>query len=270
MTTRFRSTFHDDSIRGSTGAFVAASVAACLATLALAGPPLETDDPETLDKGKFELNTAYTMQRTARDAAGVRTSDQETPLFDLAFGFAEGIQLKFEMPLRVLAETGAPTQVGIGDASFGSKLRLLREDEAPFALSIYPAVGIPFGNASDGLGTGSTSVTLPVEIGRHFLDDALFIYGDLGFGEEFADNEADGWFMGIAAEFTVVDGVTLCGELRREIGVGLSTDDSFYNAGVKLRITDSASFIGAAGQSFNPTVESGAQLRVYAGMQWTF
>jgi len=245
------------------------AIAAC-ASLAHAGPPLETDDPETLDKGKFELNTAYTMQRTARDAAGVRTSDQEAPLFDLAFGFEEGIQLKFEMPLRVLAETGAPTQVGVGDASFGSKIRFLKEDEAPFALSIYPAIGIPFGDASDGLGTGSTSVTLPVEIGRHFFDDALFIYADAGYGEEFADNETDGWFMGIAAEFTVVDGVTLCGELRREIGVGLSGDDSFYNAGVKLRVTDSASFIGAAGRSFHPTADSGADLRVYAGVQWTF
>ncbi len=51
---------------------------------------------------------------------------------------------------------------------------------------------------------------LPVQIGRRFFDDKLFVYGDGGYEEQFAEGEADLWFAGIAGEYELREGLVLC------------------------------------------------------------
>lgn len=257
-------------IRTSHAIVIAALVA--VSPTALAGPPLITDDPDTLPKGRFELNTAYTFNLSARsDTGGGRTWEQEAPLFDLNYGLAEGVQLKFELPLVVL-DPGEheSARAGPGDLSLGAKLRLVSEKDFLLSISSYPALGVPLGSRSRGLGTGSPSLTLPIEVGRHFLDDKLFVYADGGYEEQFAKGEADRWFAGLAAEYEVREGLVLCAEVRHDFGIRGSPDDSLFNLGFKWTITESATLIGAAGRSFNPSPESGADLRVYLGTQWSF
>jgi hypothetical protein len=248
------------------------SLLALACQCAVAGPPLITDDPDTLPKGQFELNTAYTLNLSARsDSGGGRTWEHEAPLFDLNYGFAEGVQLKFEVPLTVLdpgEHKGA--RAGPGDLSLGSKLRFLSEKDAPFSISMYPAVGVPTGSRSRGLGTSSASLTLPAEIGRHFFSDTLFVYADGGYEEQFATGEADRWFSGVAAEYEVREGLVLCAELRHEFGVRSSRDDSLFNIGFKKDLFKGATLIAAAGRSFNPSPDSGSSLLVYLGIQWSF
>lgn len=237
-----------------------------------AGPPLITDDPDTLPKGRFELNTAYTLNLSARSSTGGgRTWEQEAPLFDLNYGLAEGVQLKFELPLVVLDPGDHESaRAGLGDLSLGTKLRFVTEKEAPLSISIYPALGVPLGSRSRGLGTGSPSLTLPVQVGRHFLDEKLFVYADGGYEKQFAEGEADRWFTGIAAEYEIREGLVLCGELRHDFGVRGSPDDSLFNVGFKWTLSESATLIGSAGRSFNPSPESGSALLMYLGVQWSF
>jgi hypothetical protein len=245
---------------------------AVIAAPAMAGPPLITDDPDTLPKGHFELNTAYTLNLSERGDGGVgRTWDQEAPLFDLAYCLAEGIQIKCEVPLAVLDPAGdQPVRAGLGDLSLGTKLRFVDQKDAPLSLSIFPAVGVPLGSPSQGLGTGSPSLVLPVQIGRRFFDDKLFVYADGGYEEQFAEGEADLWFGGIAAEYELIEGLVLCAELRQEFGVRGAPDDSLFNLGIKWDLTEYAALIGSAGRSFNPSPDSGSALLVYLGIQWSF
>ena len=245
---------------------------AVAASGALAGPPLITDDPETLLKGRFELNTAYTLHLSDRsDAGGGRTWEQEAPLFDLNYGLADGVQVKFEAPLVVLDPADhRSARAGVGDLSLGTKLRFATEKEAPISISIYPALGVPTGSRSRGLGTGSPSLTLPVQVGRHFLEDKLFVYADGGYEEQFAEGEADRWFTGIAAEYEVREGLVLCGEHRHDFGVRGSDDDSLFNLGFKYSLCECAAIIASAGRSYNPSPESGSTLLVYFGVQWSF
>lgn len=252
----------------------AAVIATTLAVspTAFAGPPLVTDDPDTLPKGRFELNTAYTLNLSARSASGGgRTWEQEAPLFDLNYGLLEGVQVKFELPLVVLDPSDHESaRAGLGDLSLGTKLRLVSEKDFPLSISTYPALGVPLGSRSRGLGTGSPSLTLPIEVGRHFLDDKLFVYADGGYEEQFAEGEADRWFAGLAAEYEIREGLVLCGEVRHDFGVRGSPDDSLFNLGFKWTLTESATLIGSAGRSFDPSADSGAALRVYFGVQWSF
>ncbi len=239
---------------------------------ALAGPPLITDDPDTLPTGRFELNTAYTLRLSARDAeTGGRTWEHAAPLFDLNYGLSEGVQIKFEAPLAVLDPSGREgARAGLGDLSVASKLRLVNEQEFPLSISSYPAVGVPLGSRRRGLGAGSPSLTLPVEAGRHLLADTLFVYAEVGYERRFAREENDRWFTGLAAEYEVAEGLVLCGEVRRDFGLRGSPDDSLFNLGFKWTLSASATLIGSAGRSFDPSPDAGAALRVYLGVQWSF
>jgi hypothetical protein len=248
-------------------------LAALLAAAAPAGPPLVTDDPETLEKGTFELNTTYRLTLSARNPGGAAGREWAHDLlnFDLAFGFLDGVQVKFEAPLEMLDPAGGMSaRGGLGDASIGSKIRIVDEKDFPVAVSIYPAVGIPLGNRHQGLGNGSLSLTLPVLIGRHFLNDKLWVYADGGYVEDFARDGADEWYAGLAAEWEAAEGVTLVGEVHRDFGVRGSADDALCNVGVKWKLTGHAAFIGALGRSFNPTANSGADLLLNIGVQWSF
>lgn len=256
--------------RGRQAALITAMLAASPA--ALAGVPLITDDPDTLPRGRFELNTSYTLGLSARRAnGGGRTWEQEAPLFDLNYGLSEGVQVKFELPLIVLDPSDHQiARAGVGDLSLGAKLRLVSEKDFPFSISTYPALGVPLGRRSRGLGTGSPSLTLPIEVGRHFLDERLFVYADGGYEEQFARGEGDRWFTGLAAEYEVRKGLVLCGEVRHDFGARGSPSDALFNLGLKCTLTESATLIGSAGRSFNPSPDTGAALRVYLGVQWSF
>lgn len=263
---------HKSRRRPPRGWMLAAGALISATQAVLAGPPLITDDPETLPKGRFELNTAYTLNLSDRSAAsGGRAWEQEAPIFDLNYGLLEGVQLKFEVPFAVSDPAdGSDARAGIGDLSLGVKLRLVGEADAPLSVSIYPAVGLPLGSSSRGLGAGRPSLTLPVQIGRHFLDDRLFLYADFGYQDRLGSGESDQWFAGLAAEYLVSDGVVLCGELRHEFGVRELPEDSLFNVGFKWTLTESAAVIGSAGRSFDPRPDAGSALLVYFGIQWSF
>jgi len=230
---------------------------------ALAGPPLQTDDPDTPEKGLFEPITSYTLSLSRGDGAAGRTRDQEAPLFDLNYGLAEGVQVKFEAPLAVLDPADG--------ASAREDRRCVDRDEAAVrargrvvAVGVGdPAVGVPLGSRGRGLGTGSPSLTLPVQAGRRFFGDQPFVCADGGYREQLATGEDDVWFMGIAAEWQVAEGSTLSGETRYQIGVRGAPDSSLLNVGVKWRLREYASFIGSAGKSFSPRADSGSELLLY-------
>jgi hypothetical protein len=98
------------------------------------GPPMITDDTETVPTGHFEINTAFTMERT---------SDGRlfgTPLVDFNYGLSEHLQLKIEVPWLVLHANGQPSVSGLGNTNIGVRWRFRDEDENHrVALSIYPA-----------------------------------------------------------------------------------------------------------------------------------
>jgi hypothetical protein len=260
-----------DTSRRHVKAALAPLVLLGMAWPVFAGPPLITDDPDTPGKGRWEINVAYTLDLSARDDVGERTWEHAAPELDLNYGLFDNDQIKLEVPLLVLDLSGDEgARAGVGDAVLGYKFRFLDEDEAPLSISVYPQVGLPTGDSGRGLGAGGASLELPVQIGRRFLDDRLFLYADAGYEEQFANGEEDLWFVGFAAEYEVAEGLTLCGELRHEFGVRDAADDTLFNAGFKWRLGETASLLGAVGRSFDPGPGSGSSLLAYFGVQFSF
>jgi hypothetical protein len=250
---------------------LAAFAATALTLPALAGPPLITDDPDPVEKGHWEINLPYTLDVSAKDASGKRSFTHQAPLFDINYGITDYAHLKLEGPFEIVDNPGEGPRAGPGDTSLGSKIRFINQEKgAPLSLSIFPAIGIPTGDSGRGLGEGSPVLVLPVEIGRKFFGDKLFVYADVGYEAHFANDEADIWRGGIACEAQVVDGLTFCAEVRFEYRDQGTPDDALWQLGFKYALSEHVGLMAAAGRSFNPDIDAGSDLLVYIGVQLSF
>src|SRR5436190_14379552 len=93
--------------------WVVAVFAACPRVYAQGGPPMITDDTETVPMGHWEINTAFTIERTADGRLfGI-------PLLDINFGLSKRSQLKIEISWLVLHQNGQRGLSGLGNTNIG-------------------------------------------------------------------------------------------------------------------------------------------------------
>lgn len=162
-----------------------------LATLAAAqgGPPLLTDDPGTVDPGKWEINVAWIHRQLPGRV------ENEVPHFDAAHGFTRNAQFKLEVPW-VIASEGGPAVSGDGGFSTGVKWRFLDAKGARPAISTYPQIGFSLAPRSVrlGLSEGGTSLLIPLQVEWDL--NSLSVNPDLGL--LFRVGGKPGWLGGVA------------------------------------------------------------------------
>ncbi|HEV7490736.1 MAG TPA: hypothetical protein VGO25_08015, partial [Rhodanobacteraceae bacterium] len=78
------------------------------------GPPLLTDDPGTPGDGNWEINLAWTSERTSD------SKQDELPLADINYGAGDRVQLNFQLPW---VSESSPGNAGFGNAQVGVKWR---------------------------------------------------------------------------------------------------------------------------------------------------
>lgn len=226
------------------------------------GPPLITDDPETPGRGEWEINVSHNIERS-KD-----TFLMETPLFDINYGLLENDQWKIEFPVVYLDSDEAGSHWGMGDLLLGWKYRFLEEDTHRFMASVYPQLLVPTGHEGLGLGGGRVEALFPMQVGKHFFREKVFVYGEIGYNVVLGAPEANRWRYGLAAAW----GATERLELMAEVGglvfpSGGEPDDTFFNVGFKHDITKRASLIAAFGRSFHHAGRGTPDLLTYVGLQ---
>lgn len=225
------------------------------------GPPMITDDTETVPIGHFEINTAFTFERGA---------DGElfgTPLLDFNYGLSEHFQLKVEIPWVVLHQYGQRAIGGLGNTNIGVRWRFRDEkDHQRLALSIYPQFEFnnPTSSVRRGLVDRGPQFLMPLQwqtkIGKYGLN------GDIGYRFKRGDDEM---IYGVVLGREFKHGIELMGEIhgtgaRRSLG----ESEVVYNFGTRLPISKHATLILSGGRSirnrFNPRFIG------YAGVQINF
>lgn len=228
------------------------------------GPPLVTDDPETPGRGGWEINISHNVEKT-RDEFSM-----ETPLIDVNYGLMENDQWKIEFPLLFLDPENDQERWGVGDLEVGWKYRFFEEDDRGLMASIYPQVLVPTGNARLRLGGGRTEMLLPLEAGRHFFDERLLVYGEIGYNVVFDGSDEHSWIYGVAAECQSSERLKLLLEVG---GVawqsGSDPDFPFFTGGLKYELTDHWTLIASAGRSFRDDHSGSPVLMTFLGLQWT-
>ena len=138
-------------------------------------------------------------------------------------------------------------------------------------VSIYPQPLVPTGNHGVGLSAGRFETLLPIEVGKHFCDDKLFVYCEVGYNIVFGDSESNELIYGLAVQWAATEKL----ELLFEVGGvafprGDEPDDTFYNVGLKYELNENVAFIGSAGRSFRDRNRGTLDLLTFVGVQIIF
>lgn len=234
----------------------------CLAVFpAFAGPPLETDDPDTPGPKRWEINFASPF--ATRDDAWLFQ-----PLLDINYGVGERVQLKLKPRLVVLDEPGQAAEAGAGNIQLGVKWRFLDQARAGVSVSVYPQADFnpPGDSVNRGLVSEGSQFYLPFQVQRTF--DHTKVYAEAGYN--WREGQSDEWAMGLAVEHSLSQQFRLVGELRNVADDDFGDYEFFFNAGFKWSFHKHATLLASAGRTIHETRGDGAAVFSYLGLQFTF
>ena len=180
--------------------------AACLLAInsARAGPPFVTDDPEPPPPGGCEINVPFIVERTPGK------TEMDAPLFDLNYGLPN-IQLKLEIPVRIVREDNDGTAAGAGDLLLGVKWRFFNNEKSQVQLGIYPQLLLPTGDHARGLGDGGSAFVFPLLAQKNW--EKWTLYGNVGFWWQTGTETRDYVYAGAVLERDINERLTLGVEL---------------------------------------------------------
>jgi hypothetical protein len=163
-----------------------------------------TDDPEPPPPGGWEINVPFILERTPGQ------TEMDAPLFDFNYGLPN-VQLKLELPIRIVHEDGDGTAAGPGDLLLGVKWRFLNNEQSQAQLGIYPQLLLPAGDDASGLGEGRSAFVFPVVAQKSW--DKWTLYGNIGFWWQTAAETRNYVYAGAVLEREINERLTLGAEL---------------------------------------------------------
>jgi hypothetical protein len=244
------------------GAIMAVPLLAA-STLALAGPPFVTDDPEPVEYQHHELYIATQQLKTQDGRVGT------LPHLEFNYGAAPDVQLHAIVPLAFGSPADGPREHGLGDVELGVKYRFVQETDSRPMVGIFPLVELPTGNADRGLGNGKAQLFLPVWLQKKF-GDGWQTYGGGGYWINHADGARNHWFFGWQVQKDISEQLTLGAEIfhstEAAVGQGASTG---FNLGGIYNLDEHNHVLFSAGRGL---VRANAtnQFSSYLAYQWTW
>jgi len=232
----------------------------CCSAVACAqgGPPMATDDPGTPGDGKWEINLGV-IGTHQRDGWLV-----DVPDADINYGLGDHIQLNLDLPWTYTNADGR-WRAGVGDTSIGVKWRFLdKKHEHGIELSMYPRYETSLSSYSERIGVASPSKEffLPFEAATKIQE--FDVAADLG--RHFVQHEGDFWSAGIVVGHSCgSEKVDCLAEIHREWGAGDA--QTLLNFGMRWKLNETLTFLGAIGRIFGPASDEQARALVYVGVQ---
>jgi hypothetical protein len=228
-------------------------------TLARAGPPFETDDPEPVDFQHWEVYLGSHYEHRSDGASGT------LPHVEVNYGALPNLQLHLIAPLAFEAPAGASREFGYGDTELGAKYRFVGETAGRPQIGVFPLVELPTGDRARGLGGGHTQVFLPVWLQKKF--GAWTTYGGAGCWINPGAGNRNWWFTGWLIQNEVRPGLTFGAEVFHETAqTSRAESDTKMNVGVIWDLDESRHVLASVG----PTLQGPAGCQAYLALQFTF
>jgi hypothetical protein len=258
-----------DGVSAYTGRIWSVSLSSCVLITAFwavnacaqGGPPMITDDTETVPKHHFEINTAFTMERGSDGTLfGV-------PDVDFNYGLNKRMQLRIEIPWVLLHNNGQPSLNGIGNTNIAVRWRFRDETEKQrIAISMYPAFEFNTSQSSvrRGLVDKGPSFLMPIQwqtqVGKFGIN------GDVGYRFQRGQDEM---IYGVVVGREINKRVELMGEWHGEGPTNrINQHAEVYNFGTRIGMTKHTTFLFSAGSSLRRNFDP--KFIMYAGVQVTF
>lgn len=242
--------------------FLLACAALIGPSLALAGPPFLTDDPEPVEYQHHELYIASQQAQTHYVRNGT------LPHVEYNYGAVPDLQLHILVPYNFNNPVNGQGQSGIGDIELGAKYRFVQETEDRPMVGVFPLVETNTGDAGRGLGNGALQFFLPVWVQKRWGEWQS--YGGGGYWINTAPNATNHWFFGWQLQKDVSERLTLGGELyystEPTAGIGMS---SGFNLGGIYNFDEQNHLLFSAGRGL-ANADDTNQFSFYFGYQLTW
>ena len=221
-----------------------------------------TDDPFTIDKSHWEINTGLVMQHTTDEAI------YEAPLIDINYGLMQKLQLKYEIPLVIKHEHESTTIGGIGKSNFGIKWNFLEDEKTGIAIGIYPQLRLINSNQAvdRGLVDKGTEFFLPVSF-QKTVDKHSFV---LQLGRLFVMHDKGAWTYGLLYVREVSEAFELAAEINGSAAPSLEEAESFLNIGTRIKFSDTFKLLLSAGRNIIVHPDAENTFIGYLGIQTSF
>ncbi|MBD5605914.1 MAG: hypothetical protein IAI48_12625 [Candidatus Eremiobacteraeota bacterium] len=179
-------------------------------TLAHAGPPFVTDDPEPTGYRHWEIYSGFTY---TRDDSG--SVDASFPFAEFNYGALPNVQMSISLPMTFTEATPADRpHYRTGGVDFGIKVRFVEESQTRPQISFYPSIETP------SPGSGNRTVTsLPIWLQKSWGRWTAF--GGAGLYLNPGLRHRNYSFAGGALERALSPGTTVGAELFRESAASL-------------------------------------------------
>jgi len=227
------------------------------------GPPMITDDPGTPGDKKWEVNIAWSDQRTPG------LTQVGLPLLDANYGVGDRIQINYQSQWEI-NDDDQGSRAGLGDAQFAVKWRFYDAGEHGWQASMYPRITfLTPGTHSDerGLADDSKQFLMPFEVTRDF---GMFSMGfDCGHIFSTRSNE-DGWMGGIIVGREIAKGWELDAETHLNASNRLDRTECIVNFGSRIDFSEHVTLLLALGRDTSDHLGPRSSLLSYVGLQFRF
>jgi hypothetical protein len=191
------------------------------------GPPMITDDPDTVGDKNWEINAAdiAAFSRTQRLDA--------VPYLDINYGVGERYQVKIEGGYGLSRIYGGSTFTGMGPLLAGVRWRFLdQEKDGLLSISMFPQFGFhPAGGSTDAdIDPPGNAWLLPFEFSKRWGPFAL--NPDVGY--QYRTQGGDSWFGGFLAAYEPRPELEFMAELHYDVLVSDGRTDLLYNIGARV------------------------------------
>lgn len=202
-------------------------------------PVAATEDTDTPGAGKWEINLGLSATRSGG------TWEYGLPDADINYGLGERMQLLLGGTRTSLHEPGMPARAGTGSATVGLKWRLIDQDQAGFALALFPQYSWNPSSSAErrGIVEPGTSLVLPLLLGVRRGDTGYYAE----FGRTFENAGGSAWVRGVKFLRQCRENVECRIELQHEI-VSASGHQTTASAGFKWALNDTWVVVSGIGR----------------------
>lgn len=244
------------AFKSSRKGVVAALVVGCC-TIARAGPPFLTDDPEPVERDHTEVNLA--LQGTRADAGRAGTLSA-----DVNYGCARETQCHIAVPLAFASAPGAGWQAGVGDIELGMKYRFFDRPRDGVMAAVYPTVLLASGDASRGLGNGHAQLLLPVWVQK--ASGPWTWDAGAGYLLNRAPGARNSWYLGLLARRSLSDRLSVGAEIFHRTSVAQDAPAaSGFNVGAAVKLAKTRNLLISVGRGLQGVAAN--RFSFYAGYQ---
>lgn len=228
-------------------------------TIAIAGPPYDTDDPTPVDfrSWEFYVSSHSNYKRTLAQAT--------LPHFEVNYGVIKNVQLHLVIPMAYNAVPGEKHNYGIGDIEVGVKYRFIQETKYIPQIGIFPLCEIPTGNSTKNLGNGKAQFFIPVWLQKSF-GDKWQTYGGYGYWINPGEGNRNWSYLGWQVQHQLAQNVSIGVEIYHvSPDTKESERDSRFNIGSVIDLNSHNHILISVGRSFT----NNTLLQCYVGYLFT-